>query len=219
MFKPKYKVLIAALVSSAFLVLVQFGVTPKARAFTPDPNFPNCFTPVEHKHTFCDNRYFGESAIVGQNQELINGHCYVENRGGPNGDLTGYTEWKCSVVDTTNQFGANTSDFDTGDRPLYQEVCGSGSTETHISLKIGCRGKGNAIIDALFAIIRILSIGVGILIIASMVFAGIQYTTSRGDPQATAKALARISNTFIALLIFLFAYAILNFLIPAGILK
>lgn len=97
--------------------------------------------------------------------------------------------------------------------------CGSTSTSVHLSINIGCRGEGNAILDMLFAFIRVLSVGVGLVIIGSIILAGVQYTTSRGDPQATAKALGRVYNTFGALLLFIFAYAILNWLVPGAILQ
>jgi uncharacterized membrane protein YjgN (DUF898 family) len=84
------------------------------------------------------------------------------------------------------------------------------------SIDIGCKGEGNPIADMLFAIIRILSDGVGLVVIASIIVGGIQYSASRGDPQATARAVGRIQSSLLALLIFIFGYAILNYLIPAG---
>lgn len=84
-------------------------------------------------------------------------------------------------------------------------------------INIGCRGKGNPIVDLAFAIIRILSIGVGIVVVGSIIVAGIQYTTAGGDPQKTAAAIKRISNTVGALVLYIFAYALLNWLIPAGV--
>ncbi len=114
--------------------------------------------------------------------------------------------------------------------------CGTQSEAVRTSINFGCRGEiclhgssdpicndsnhqVNAILDALFAIIRFLSIGVGLVIITSTIIAGIQYSTSRGDPQATAKAVSRITNTLIALLVFIFAYAIINWLVPGRLLK
>ncbi|MET0779274.1 MAG: hypothetical protein ABWY71_00410 [Candidatus Saccharimonadales bacterium] len=108
--------------------------------------------------------------------------------------------------------------------------CGSGTEKVQTSIDMGCIGSKcversapafcgsnhSGVIDMLFAIIRFLSAGVGLVVIASMVFAGIQYTTSRGDPQASAAAIKRIRNTVVALGIYIFAYAILNYLIPAG---
>ena len=88
----------------------------------------------------------------------------------------------------------------------------------HTDINFGCKGKGNAIMDLTFAIVRFLSTGVGFVLVASMIWAGIQYTSSRGDPQATAKAIQRIRANVIALLLFIFAYAILNFVVPGAVL-
>lgn len=112
---------------------------------------------------------------------------------------------------------------------LYTEggdyQCGSGANTVKMSIDIGCKGSSctsrngsgcSALVDAAFAIIRFLSNGAGLVMIGSIVWAGIQYTTSRGDPAATAKAVERIRNTLIALGIFLFSYAILNWLLPTG---
>ena len=87
------------------------------------------------------------------------------------------------------------------------------------SIDIGCQNKGNPIIDMTFGIVRFLSAGVGLVMVGSIVVAGIQYSASAGDPQAAAKAKSRISSTLIALLIFIFSYALLNYLIPGGFLN
>lgn len=79
-----------------------------------------------------------------------------------------------------------------------------------------CASSHSPIIDIIFAIIRFLSFGVGLIIVMSLVIAGIQYITSSGNPEATAKAISRIRATVIALILFIFAFAILNYLIPAG---
>jgi len=73
--------------------------------------------------------------------------------------------------------------------------------------------------DITFAIIRFLSIGVGLVLVGSMVVAGIQYAGSRGDPNSTAQAQKRIASNVTALLIFIFAYAILNYVVPGAFLK
>lgn len=98
-------------------------------------------------------------------------------------------------------------------------TCGHGSEAIDTSIAIGCEGKGNAILDMLFAFIRFLSAGAGLFIIGSLVLGGIQYTISRSDPQATAAALNRIRSVLVALLIYIFAYAILNYLIPGKLLQ
>jgi hypothetical protein len=97
--------------------------------------------------------------------------------------------------------------------------CGGPGSSVTISIDIGCSHEGNPILDATFAIIRILSDGVGLVIIASLIWAGIQYTTSRGDPQAVNSAVKRIQSNLTALLIFIFSYAMLNYIIPGQLLK
>ena len=106
--------------------------------------------------------------------------------------------------------------------------CGSGSSAVSTSIDFGCKGdvcvknasasycktSHNGIIDLVFAIIRFLSDGVGIVVVASIVFGGISYITSGGDPNKTNKAIARIRSSIIALMIYIFAYAILNYIIP-----
>lgn len=87
------------------------------------------------------------------------------------------------------------------------------------AINFGCEGKGNPIMDFVFAVVRFLSLGVGFVLVGSMIWAGIQYTMSRGDPQATAQAITRIRANVIALLLFIFAYAILNFVIPGQVLR
>ena len=100
------------------------------------------------------------------------------------------------------------------------KVCGDSSKDpVATAIDIGCRGQGNPIMDMLFAIIRLLSNGVGIVVIGSIIVGGIQYTTSAGDPQATAKAVGRIRATLIALGLYIFAYPLLNYLIPMGFFK
>jgi hypothetical protein len=87
------------------------------------------------------------------------------------------------------------------------------------AINFGCKDNGNAIISLLFAIVRFLSAGIGIVMIASVVVAGIQYSAARGDPSATAGAVKRLASTAAALLLYIFGYALLNFIIPGGFFK
>ncbi len=111
--------------------------------------------------------------------------------------------------------------------------CGSGSEAEATTIDFGCKGDAcvassapswcsqpnSPILDLLFSVIRFLSDGVGLVVIASIVFAGIQYTTAGGDPQNVAKAVKRIRSSITALILFIFIYAILNYLLPAGFFK
>lgn len=100
--------------------------------------------------------------------------------------------------------------------PIGGYSCGAPAIQVKTAINLECRHQGNPILDATFAIIRILSIGVGLAVVAGLIIAGIQLTASRGDPQLRAKAITRISNVVIALFVYIFAYAILNYVIPAG---
>lgn len=86
-------------------------------------------------------------------------------------------------------------------------------------IDLGCTGHGNPVLDMVFGIIKFLSYGVGLVIVASMIYAGIMYTSSRGDPNATAQAIGRIRANVVALLLFVFAFAILNYVVPGQLLK
>ncbi len=65
--------------------------------------------------------------------------------------------------------------------------------------------------------IRFLAIGFGLIITIIVVSAGVQYSTAGGDPQKVNAAKKRISNALLALLVFIFMYALLQFLVPGGL--
>lgn len=67
--------------------------------------------------------------------------------------------------------------------------------------------------------IRLLSAAVGILAVAAVIFGGIQFSASGGDPQKVANAKKHITNALIALVAYLLLFAFLNFIIPGGLLN
>ncbi|MBC7707769.1 hypothetical protein H7Y63_00925 [Polaromonas sp.] len=89
----------------------------------------------------------------------------------------------------------------------------------YTSFEIGCQGRGNPIMDAAFALIRFLSIGVGLIIVGSLTYAGIQYTAARGDPKAAGEAKERIKSNVVAFFIYVLSSALLNFVVPQGFFK
>lgn len=163
--------------------------------------------------------------------------CYIQQLGPKGGETGPFTEGACPPADQVAKLALNSDTT----QPKYG--CGSNGTDqqgneitgfTPTSIDFGCKGDAcapnapagssdaycstyhNGITDLIFAIIRFLSAGVGIVVVASIVLGGIQYTTSRDDPASTNAAITRIRSSLIALLIFIFAYAILNYLIPVG---
>jgi hypothetical protein len=92
-----------------------------------------------------------------------------------------------------------------------------------LGTKFAETGEGKAgispILDLAFAFVRFMSIGVGIVMVASMIMSGIQYSMSEGNAEVTQKAKARIRSASMGFIIYIFAYAILQFLIPGGAFK
>lgn len=94
------------------------------------------------------------------------------------------------------------------DDPSPQDVsdCDGGS----------CINDNYIVIMAKWAI-NILSAVVGVVVVAVIVFAGIEYSSSGGDPNRTAAAKSRIINAIVALAAYMFLYIILQWLIPGGL--
>lgn len=97
------------------------------------------------------------------------------------------------------------------------KTCGEGENEVKITINIGCRGTGNPIVDMVFAFTRFLSLGVGVVVVGSVIVGGIQYTTAGGDPQKTKLAISRITNSAAALMLYLLIFVLLNWLVPGGV--
>ncbi len=88
-----------------------------------------------------------------------------------------------------------------------------------IAFDVGCRDDfSNPILAYLVAILRFLTYGVGVVVIMMIIVGGIQYSAAGGNAQAVGAAKARILNAVIALILYIFAFAILNFVVPGGLI-
>lgn len=93
--------------------------------------------------------------------------------------------------------------------------CGTVKT----SIDYGCdASKGGAIYGFLRAIIKFASGLVGLVVILMLIIGGIRYITSAGDPKLVVSAKNQIVNAVIGLVLFSLMLAILNFLLPGGII-
>ena len=72
------------------------------------------------------------------------------------------------------------------------------------------------IIKMIVIITNIMSAMVGVVIVISIIWAGIQYSASKSDPNAVARARARISNAILALFLYIFMFAFLQWAVPGG---
>lgn len=110
----------------------------------------------------------------------------------------------------------------------------SSDRNVHTKFDFGCLGTAYAedsskfpagsknlspILDFIYAIIRFLSIGVGIAITIALIISGIQYSASEGNAEASTKAKKRVESAITGLVIYVFSYALLQFLIPGGVFK
>lgn len=104
------------------------------------------------------------------------------------------------------------------------EKCGKDEVEVSVGIDgVNCIPRGdtaesNAIIQYLAWIIRFLAGGVGLVITLMIVVSGFEYIMARGSSEKIAHAKKRLTEAIEALILFILMSAILNFLIPGGIL-
>ena len=107
---------------------------------------------------------------------------------------------------------------------------GSGGSSGSGSSSTGASGSDSAALSScadankcdfvkkfLNPVIKFLSAGVGLIVIIMIIVGGIQYSAAGGDAQKVVAARRRVSNALLALLVYIFLFAILNWLIPGGL--
>lgn len=92
-----------------------------------------------------------------------------------------------------------------GPSPPLTDSCGNNAT--------ACL-QNNPIIEDVKTIIRFLTAGVGVAIAATIIISGIRYITAGADAGAVSSAKKHIVEALIALLLFLFMAALLEWLTP-----
>lgn len=68
-------------------------------------------------------------------------------------------------------------------------------------------------------LVQLLSALVGLAVVISIIYGGIQYVTSAGDPQRTEAGKKRIVESLVGLAAFMLLYVFLQFITPGGILN
>lgn len=76
----------------------------------------------------------------------------------------------------------------------------------------------NPIVAFLKTVIQFMAFGIGIALVGGLVTGGVVYMTARANPQQVQKAEEIIRNAIIGIVLYVFMFAIVNFLIPGGIL-
>jgi hypothetical protein len=103
-------------------------------------------------------------------------------------------------------------------------TCPAGTIELSSPLASGVKcvdasKPGGPIFAYLGMVIKFLSGAVGLVIVLMIVVGGVQYITSAGDPASVKAAKTRITNAITGLILFVLMFALLNFLIPGGIIN
>lgn len=103
-------------------------------------------------------------------------------------------------------------------KPATKSNAGCGSIQTQV---ISCSDKvgGNPIYSLLIMLVNFLAVGVGIAVVIGVLMGGYKYITSNGNAGQVEDAKKTIANAIIALFLFAFMYAFINFLVPGGVFK
>ena len=91
-------------------------------------------------------------------------------------------------------------------------------TDHAITNLLPCDSSGDGSIWNLLAMaVNFLAIGVGVAVLAGIVFGAFLYASSGGSAEQAKKGIGYIRNSIIALLLFAFMWSIINFVIPGGL--
>lgn len=102
--------------------------------------------------------------------------------------------------------------------------CPSGQTHLSSDNRVCCptnaNTDGNSCLFAKYInpAIALLSACVALVVVIAIVYGGIEYITSAGDPQKAAAGKKHITGALIALLAFVLLFAFLQFMVPGGLI-
>lgn len=206
------------------------GAELAKRAASRPPPIERCEQDDVRKTQKCKRKYRECNELAGRKRIA---DCKREriNRFGPGGGGSG------SGGSSGRSGGSTTDPPAIGEAGKY--ICGTYKNEkrnVHTKFDFGCLGSDfdklgegaqqsssirgiSPILDLVFAFVRFLSIGVGIVIAISIIMSGIQYTMSEGNAEVTQKAKSRIRSAVLGLVIYIFAFSMLQFLVPGGVFK
>lgn len=93
--------------------------------------------------------------------------------------------------------------------PIMGEECVSGSKDDF---------SKTLIVTYMRWLLRFAALGFGLVMTVMLSIGGVQYITAQDNPQAIQAAKKKIFNAIISLVLFIFAFAIINYLIPGGLI-
>lgn len=102
--------------------------------------------------------------------------------------------------------------------PAMAAECGGVETSINFGCPSSAKGAG-AIESIMLMVINFAAVGVGIAVVGGIVYGGIRYTTANGNASSAQQGIMIIVNAVIGLVLFIMMYAIINFLVPGGVLR
>src|SRR5688572_24071525 len=110
--------------------------------------------------------------------------------------------------------------------PVYADHCASDEIAISVPVEQGgshCikkegTGKDNPIFIYMRNIIKFIGAGVGMVLVLLVIVGGIRFTTAQGNPQAVQSAVKMIVSAVIGLIMFVLLFAIINYLLPGGVI-
>jgi hypothetical protein len=112
---------------------------------------------------------------------------------------------------TTEEVAQEAQACQSGNADACKAACQHGSANSCLEVD-----KANKIIDLLEVGLNFLAGAVFLGAVIMLTVAGIEYTSSNGNPQKVESAKKKIYNVIIGLAAFIFLYAFLQWLIPGG---
>ncbi len=114
--------------------------------------------------------------------------------------------------------------FSVGVFPTDTHAKGANGCETETAI-IKCENvdvdkegvQNTGLWSILLLVINIMTVGVGVLALAGVVYGGILYTSAGGSSEQIKKAKTIFTNVVIGIIAFGGMYALLNFLVPGGV--
>ena len=96
----------------------------------------------------------------------------------------------------------------------HTKKCGDAVTAI---IKCDASTDGGPVVGLLVEIINFLAVGVGVAVAGGIVWGGFVYSQANGNSTKTQEGITIIVNAVIGLMLFIFMYAIVNWLVPGGL--
>ena len=78
------------------------------------------------------------------------------------------------------------------------------------------QSENSSVWGLLIAVINFLAVGVGIAVVGGIIWGGMLYASSNGNTNKSKQGVTVIVNSIIGLLLFMFTYAIVDYMVPGG---